>query len=297
MTKIIETLVTDIYEVLKGNGGWNETYGKWLGEQITANINSRFNEPQDREPKLRPSMMGSYCDREIWYKLNLPASHEPLPAESIGTFIYGDLAEQFVIALAKAAGHKVECIQEPIEIHGIQGTADAVIDGMLVDVKSASGIAFNKFRYNQLKGYWKKTKKDEAWVPQEKADSFGYIGQLSTYLAAFQEDDRVVTKDKAAFLAINKERFKLHLDVYDLSEEVAGKKDQIERLQNMVAGELPEERLPDIPKGESGNRVLDTKCSYCGFKNLCWPELRTFIYSSGPVFFTHVEEEPSVTEV
>lgn len=297
MTKIIETLVTDIYEVLKGNGGWNETYGKWLGEQITSNINSRFSEPKDTEPKLRPSMMGSYCDREIWYKLNLPMNHEPMPAESIGTFIYGDLAEQFVIALAKAAGHKVECIQEPIEIHGIQGTADAVIDGMLVDVKSASGIAFNKFRYNQLKGYWKKIKKDEVWVPQEKADSFGYIGQLSTYLAAFQEDDRVVTKDKAAFLAINKERFKLHLDVYDLSEEVAGKKDQIERLQSMVSGELPDERLPDIPKGESGNRVLDTKCSYCGFKKICWPELRTFVYSSGPVFFTHVEEEPSVTEV
>lgn len=294
--KTIDTLITDIYEVIKGKGGWDQTYSDWLAHQISKSATDRFLTKEERQQVLRPSMMGSYCDREIWYKLNLPLSQEPLPAEALGTFFYGDIIEQLVLALALAAGHKVECVQEPIEIHGIQGTADAVIDGWLVDVKSASGIAFDKFKYNRLKGFWKKLKNEEVWVPQEKADSFGYIGQLSTYLAAFQDDDRVVEKNKAAFLAVNKERFKLALDVYDLSEEVAAKEDQIARLKAMVEGDLPEERLPDIPDGESGNRKLDTKCSYCSFKDTCWPELRTFIYSNGPRFLTHVEKEPNVPE-
>ena len=48
---------------------------------------------------------------------------------------------------------------------------------------------------------------------------------------------------------------------------------------------------------KSGNRKLCMNCSYCSFKKTCWPNLRTFIYSHGPVFLTHVERPPKVEEV
>ena len=44
-------------------------------------------------------------------------------------------------------------------------------------------------------------------------------------------------------------------------------------------------------------------CSYCQFKHSCWKEanegrgLRTFLYSTGPKHFTHVEKEPRVAEI
>ena len=65
----------------------------------------------------------------------------------------------------------------------------------------------------------------------------------------------------------------------------------------MVAEKQPPERpYKDVADGMSGNRKLGTMCSYCQFKTLCWPGLRTFVYSSGPVFMTKVVKTPNVLE-
>lgn len=295
--KTVDTLVDDINEVIQGNGGWDNNVTEFLSKSIADVCDKRFGPHQEeREAVISPSMIGTQCDREIWYKTNLRGEGEPLSPEALGTFFYGDILEQIVISLAIAAGHKVECIQEPIEIYGMKGTSDVVIDGMVVDVKSASNYGFEKFKNGWLKGYTKNTRSGEVKVPREEADSFGYLSQLSSYLAAYQDDDRVTYKDKAAFLAVRKERFQLALDVYDLTEELAGKKEEIERARAISEGELPQQRLPAVPHGKE-NYKLGTKCSYCAFKQLCWPGLRTFIYSSGPVFMTHVGKEPDVPEV
>ena len=52
-----------------------------------------------------------------------------------------------------------------------------------------------------------------------------------------------------------------------------------------------------IPDGKSGNLKLATGCSYCQFKQSCYPDLRVFLYSTGPRFFTKVENEPKVQEI
>lgn len=299
--KFIDTLVEDINEVIRGNGGWDNTVSNYLANSIVDIAERRFGDEDDsREPVISPSMIGSICDREIWYKTNLHAEGEPLDPEVLGTFFYGDILESVVIALAIASGHKVECIQEPIEVYGMKGTSDVVIDGMVVDIKSASNYGFEKFANNGLKGYYKYegrgNNKKKVWVPQSVADSFGYISQLSSYLAGYQGDNRVTYKDKAAFLAVRKERFKLALDVYDLTEELANKEAEVTHARAVSEGDLPEQRLPAVSHGKE-NWKLGTKCSYCAFKKICWPNLRTFAYSSGPVFLTHVGKEPDVPEI
>ncbi len=52
-----------------------------------------------------------------------------------------------------------------------------------------------------------------------------------------------------------------------------------------------------VPDGKSGNIKLDVKASYSPQKYLCKPNLRTFIYSDGPRFLTHVERLPDVPEI
>lgn len=280
--KTIDTLVPDMKNVLLGLGGWDAALTKYLSETIAEVASNRFSEPQAPRGYLSMSSLGDSCDRSLWYKVNKPELSEPLDAEALGTFFYGDIIEAFALALAKAAGHKVEGEQTQMNINGIKGHRDAVIDGMTVDVKSASPFGFKKFKEGTLRS----------------EDSFGYISQLSSYVFAGKDDPLVVDKERGAFLAIRKDRFDLALDIYDFSEDLPWKEAEVERKKALVEGDIPSERLKPIPQSKtSKNTKLPIKCGYCSFRETCWPEARTFIYSSGPVFLVDVKNEPKVPEV
>jgi hypothetical protein len=280
--KSIDTLIYDIHQVVKGEGGWNQAASKYLGEQISQVAQQRFSEPSKPRGYLSLSSVGTPCDRKLWYKVNASDKGEPLDAESLGTFFYGDMIEALVIALAKAAGHDVTGEQDQLNVHGVKGHRDCIIDGMVVDVKSASKYSFQKFSSNGLR----------------EDDPFGYISQLGSYLYASQEDDRVTNKNEAAFLVVQKDRFKLCLDRYDLSPELGKKKDEIERAKALVKGPMPETRIPPVPQSKtSPNTMLTVQCNYCEFRKVCWPEARTFIYSTGLTHLVDVKKEPNVTEL
>lgn len=280
--KTIHTLIPDIYKVVEGLGGWDDAATKFLSEGIAGLAHERFKGEQTIRDYISPSNLGSQCIRKLWYTVNEPEKAESLDAEALGTFFYGDILEQLVIALAIAAGHKVEGLQQKIDVAGLSGSGDCIIDGWVVDVKSASSYGFQKFEKNNLK----------------EDDPFGYISQLSSYLYGYKDDPAVVEKNKAAFLVVKKDRFKLHLDVYDLTQEVADKEKEVQSAQEMVKGPIPSRR-PAEPDGKSGNYKLDVQCSYCQFKFHCWDNLRVFAYSGGPRYLTHVAKEPrdSVKEI
>ena len=157
-----------------------------------------------------------------------------------------------------------------------------MIDGMTVDVKSCSSYAFKKFKEGRLR--------DD--------DPFGYISQLSSYVYAGQNDPLVTDKVRGAFLAVDKQNGHICLDVYDFTEELKTKEEEILETIYMVDGKIPEERIPTVPQSKSSeNTKLSMQCSYCEFKFLCWENLRTFIYSSGPEYLVDVVQEPRVPEV
>lgn len=280
--KTIDTLVPDIMDVIKGNGGWNETISAYLGEEISKVAHSRFSEIHQPRKHLGLSSIGTPCKRKLWYKINESDKAEPLSAEALGTFFYGDLLEALVIALAKAAGHDVQGEQDELFVHGIRGHRDCVIDGVTVDVKSASKYGFQKFADHNLR--------DD--------DPFGYISQLSSYVYAGKDDPLVRDKNRGAFLVVQKDRFKLCLDVYDFTDELKLKEKEIEDTKAMVAGPIPEDRIPPVPQSKtSPNTMLSVGCSYCEFRKHCWPKARTFIYSTGLTHLVDVINEPKVTEL
>lgn len=280
MIKTIDSLIPDIYEVIEGKGGWDATITEFLSEGISSIAENRFEKPQEPRNYLSLSSLGA-PPRKLWYKINQPELAEPLKAEALGTFFYGDILEYIVISLAKAAGHKVTGLQEKLEVNGIPGSGDCVIDGVVVDVKSASSFGFKKFKDGKVK----------------EDDPFGYISQLSSYLHAYQDHPSVVTKNKAAFLVVAKDRFKLHLDMYDFTEELKQKHDEVEGIKEMVSGPMPPKCFDAVPDGKSGNMKLATACSYCEYRKSCWPEIRTFLYSTGPRFLTEVNRVPNVPEL
>jgi len=283
--KKINTLVKDIYKELETRGGWDQAITDYFLELMKDFSETRMAQQDDqekREPTLRLSQMGTPCRRKLWYSLNTPDRASSLPPSTLLKFKYGDIIEALVLSLAKASGHKVEGEQDTLFVEGIKGHRDAVIDGITVDVKSASSYAFKKFESGGLR--------DD--------DPFGYISQLSSYVLAGHDDEVESHPSLGAFLVIDKQNGTICLDMYDLGHEINKKVEEFREIKEMVQQpEPPERTFSDEPDGKSGNRKLCVQCSYCDYKSSCWPKLRTFLYSGKPRFLTEVSREPKVPEL
>lgn len=279
--KTIDTLIDDIHQVLLNGAqapkeGLPEKYGT-----LFANfLRSRFwPNVEQKKGTLRMSNLGK-PDRQLWYSVNHPELEEPMPAEAFMKFAFGDIIELLLLFLAEASGHKVEGTQDEQDIDGVKGHRDAVIDGTVVDAKSASSYAFKKFAEGRL----------------ADDDPFGYIDQLQSYLFCGQKDEIVTNKDEAAFLVADKQLGHITLDRHKRRPIPYDKIVSYKRA--MLASEAPPERCYDpVPDGKSGNMALGVNCSYCPFKRACWPNLRTFIYSTGPRYLVEVKNEPKVPEI
>jgi hypothetical protein len=228
------------------------------------------------------SNLGTQCERKLWYQINTPELGEELSPEARMKFLYGDIIEELVLWLAEVAGHEVTGRQTESDIDGVKGHRDAIIDGHLIDVKSASSYGFRKFQGHIT----------------PSTDTFGYLTQLGAYqFSREREQEGHGSYPVPAFLAIDKQLGKLTLDF----QPDLGKTDYVElvkKKRECISKSVPPARAYfDEPDGKSGNRKLGVACSYCPFYKTCWPGVRTFIYSDGPRFLTTVTRLPNVPEV
>lgn len=277
--KTIDTLVPDIQALLEQGFVGSDEWASIVGQDLAKEVQAKLAEDRTGAAYLRPSNLGNKCNRQLWYGMNQPETAEKLPADAKMKFLFGNILETTLLALAEVSGHIVTAQQKEVSLFGVTGHIDAIIDGSLVDVKSASSIAFQKFA--------------EGLTPEK--DSFNYLTQLGFYLEALQADDELTDKDRAAFLVVDKTLGKLCLDVH-----VRQNKDWekiINDKREALKGGLPRQGFWPVPDGKSGNLKLGTECSYCPFKHDCWPGLRVFLYASGPRFLTHVARQPDVNEV
>ncbi len=286
--KKIETLVEDIDNYVGNNvldyvNDNLEDFERELSETYRTRIQSKLNEPVVGSA-LRLSSVGTECVRKLWYRNNVPDKAGKLNSSVRLKFLFGDFLETLLLRLAEDSGHTVTGKQTELSLHGIKGHRDAVIDGVTTDCKSASSYSFRKFTEG-LKA---------------ESDAFGYRWQLKSYVEAGVNDPLVTDKTRGAFFVIDKQFGHICLDIHDFSTEkfYETSEKRFSRLKTEVSQPYPPEReYYDVADGKSGNRKLDVACSYCEFKSLCWPELRTFIYSNGPRFLTEVKRVPDVKEV
>ena len=253
-----------------------QEFGSTLGSLIADRLRETKKGP--REFTLRMSNIGKGA-RQLWYDKKY-GREETLSGPTLIKFMFGDIVEQLILFLAGHTPHKITFRQAEVSVSGVKGHIDADIDGVTVDVKSASAHAFKKFADGTL----------------VDNDAFGYIEQIAGYSKARGTDGAFLAVDKVggnlAYLPFTKEE----LDVFDVEG-------RIEYIKQAVDQPDPPARCyPDEKMGESGNRKLGVNCSYCSHKERCWSDanggigLRTFLYSSGPVFLTKVAVEPKVYE-
>jgi|TARA_R110001599_G_scaffold338477_1_gene557560 hypothetical protein len=245
---------------------------------IKEHLKTFLYEQPRRKGNLRLSIIGR-PDRQLWYDINQP-SEKPLSSSLRIKFLYGYLLEELLILLSSASGHKVTHQQREVTVAGIKGHQDCMIDDVLVDCKSASWRAFQKFKNNTL----------------SEDDPFGYISQISAYAEANGVDE-------AAFLVIDKQSGEICLSPVNSLEMINAKK-RITHLKKIVKNKTaPSKCYGDLPEGKSGNRKLDMRCIFCSHKSKCWSDanggkgLRIFQYERGKKYLTQVKREPNVEEL
>lgn len=279
MTKELKTVPEDIMALFNPDEDHtpSEEHLDAFCDNLKNLLRARLSKQTVPDSPLRFSSLGK-PDRQMWYEAHPEhGTKEPLTAKTYLKFLYGDVIEQLFLFLTKEAGHTVEHEQLEVEVDGVKGHIDAIIDGVVVDVKSASSFGYEKFKNNT--------------VPAD--DAFGYVPQLSGYA-------NVLTPGAdAAWLAIDKVSGDVCVSVLPQSIiKYYQPKERIDELREVLAADNPPDRCYDpVPDGKSGNFKLPTPCSYCAHKFRCHPDVRTFLYSTGPRFLTTVAREPDVFEV
>ena len=275
--KTIDTLVADIYDLFDPNKTHEPNEGNLtlFTENLKELLRVRLREREPLDNPLRFSSLGKQ-DRQLWHMARGTPSEE-LSAKTYLKFLYGDVIEQLVLFLARESGHSVTDEQREVEVDGVKGHIDAVIDGYLVDVKSASPMGYSKFVTNTV----------------HINDTFGYVQQLAGYGQALNLPVAWLAFDKVA----------ASMCVTHLSSSIVKDHPVDERINHLkeviVSKEPPPHCYEDEEDGKSGNRKLKTGCSYCAYKHSkeCWPNLRTFSYSNGPRYLTRVVKTPDVKEI
>jgi len=275
--KSIHNLVDDIYNYVGGEHGLEDHIASNLSANVSSALQRSFGKHEHRG--LRLSGLGPKCPCALWYEVHHPELAEPLPPYARIKYAYGHVIEHMIIGLAKAAGHDVTGEQDEISVDGILGHRDCVIDGAVVDVKSAASRSFLKFRDKTI----------------ASDDPFGYLDQVDGYVLGSRDDPLVLIKDRGYLLAVDKQLGHLALYEHKLRDSIT---DRIKSYKEIVLRpDPPQCSCGTIADGKSGNIKLDTRASYSSFKYCCNPDLRTFLYSTGPVYLTKVVRRPDVTEV
>lgn len=268
----------DLERLFEGHS-LTETITEKFSESLTGLFISRFKEyGTDREATLRLSNVGQPL-RKLWYTIKGFKS-EPLSADNKVKFLFGDLIESMFCLLVEEAGHTVELLQQTVEVDGVVGHIDCVIDGVLVDLKSCSTPSYKKFKSSEI----------------YESDPFGYVAQLTGYKQA-------LGVDRAGWFIVDKTLG--HFDfvelkpasTYDVSE-------RIKTVRKALDSDLePERCYSDKANDKQGNYVLDIGCNYCSFKEYCWRDtnndtgLQLRHYSNGPRWFTKLVKEPRLKEL
>ena len=284
MKKKLNTLVDDIYKKLSRLG---EGKSLELSEEVIEQFGESMKDvlrhwsiPLKRsEATLRMSNIGR-PNRQLWYDLKSQTEPQAMPPATFIKFLYGHMLEEVILLLVKLAGHKVSNEQKEVKVKGIQGHMDCIIDGEVIDIKTASGYAFKKFKDGTLR----------------EDDTFGYLAQLAGYEAGHGTSN-------GGFLAMNKESGELALYIPEDLD-----KPNVESKITTVRKSLKNKNPPElcyhpVPDGMSGNMKLPRGCIYCRHKLECHKDtnegkgLRVFQYAKGLAYLTKVMKEPKVKEI
>lgn len=239
-------------------------------EACGNSLEKQFNQPNTK--RIRMSALGKpLCQQQLDINSD---EEEQVDYTLLMKFLMGDLLEALAIAIMKSAGVNIESEQEPVELTFskdgknfdiVNGTYDVKIDGKVYDIKTASPAAFNT-KFGSFGGY-SKIKSD---------DPFGYVVQGYLYAEA-------AGYPFGGWIAINKATGEWSVcETPELTDR--DRQDALDLAKSNLYTILDKKpfkkcfkETPEVvrKRGQSittGNKLLPKNCSYCGYREHCWPK-------------------------
>lgn len=292
--KSIDTVTKDIYHVLNSDEDHDAdpalaaSYAMRIGGEM-AKASVKRNKPREKG-RLWASDLGKKCLRQHWYNFNPYGTEEKLDGHTKFKFLYGNILEEAILYFTEEAGHTVSGLQARVEWQVsddwmVSGRIDAIVDGVLVDVKSTSTFGFKRYK--------------DGITPTN--DSFGYLEQVGFY-HHFNEFEE--TPKECGFLWVDKGNghIKYTKAVPPTRAELVQRANDIIEAVDKDEQDVARYYSPQ-PYGKSGNMSLPISCAYCKHKVQCHKDsnngqgLRGFLYNQGPVWFTDVQRLPKCPEI
>jgi hypothetical protein len=233
-----------------------------VASDVAAALDKQFNSGPRGEFRLRMSNLGRpIC--QLWHDKNNSQEKSPKPTSFILNMMIGDIVEAVFKGVLRQAGITFEDNARVKLFEGteyeVSGEYDMVLDGKVDDIKSASPYSYDNKFYN--------------YETLAANDDFGYVAQLVGYSTAAE-------KDLGGWWVINKANGNFKYVPADMTDDqVEQKLDDIKATMDYINNDEPFKRCFDaVPETyrnkESGNMVLCKTCSWCDYKNSCWPNLQ-----------------------
>lgn len=245
-----------LQEASKGNVTISQQTATKIGEDVRDAVIRQFDNNQRRVFRLRMSNIGKpYC--QLWFEKNKPDEALPRPNTFAIAMLIGDIVEAVLKGLMTEAGIEYgdsDNVVLDIETGKISGSYDMVLDGAVVDIKSASDWSYkNKF---------------ESYESLKNSDAFGYVGQLAGYAKA-------AGLLPGGWLVLNKSTgdFKYVPAELDIDTELTKLKETHDKLEKNEFERCFEPIAETFNRKETGNTILPKECSFCDFRKSCWPNL------------------------
>ena len=241
-------------------------------EEFTQDCREALEKQFNRNPewRIRMSGLGKPMCQQVHGR---DGKKEEMTYNALLRFLIGDLVECAVMAVLKGAGVEIvesqgEC-QLDIGGENVKGTLDVVlndpVDGTKVwDVKSAS-----PYSYSQKFG--------KGYDGLKEDDPFGYVMQGHLYAESKGMDFGgwiVVDKSSGEIQFVQAPDNQQEDRDHYISE--AGK--VVESLMSNFKYKtppikpVPETYRKDGEIIETGNKLLDKNCTFCGYRSECWPK-------------------------
>lgn len=190
--------------------------------------------------------------------------------------MYGGVIEGLAVSILRHAGVKIQEEQTNVklqvvikdtdihprhrDIYSVPGTLDLVIDEEVWDVKSASPYSYEE--------------KFMSYETVKQNDDFGYLPQLYGYAAARG-------KKPGGWIVIDKSSGEMKVITVPVTweEEQKASLDLIKNnvkilVSNAEFKRCYEDKDEKFKKRLTGNKILQSPCTFCKYKYKCWPEVK-----------------------
>ena len=244
-------------DAVSGKTDMSDTTIDQVASDIKDALKRQFGGSKRGDFRLRMSNIGRPAC-QLWYEKNKPELALPKPTTFVMNMMLGDIVEAVFKGLLKEAGVKYEDTEKvslDIGDTSINGSYDIVIRDAVDDIKSASN--------------WSYTNKFESYSTLASSDAFGYVAQLAGYAKASG-------KKAGGWWVVNKAngQFKyVPASGLDVDEEITKIHTTVDKVNENKFERCFEPEAETFRGKETGNKVLSKTCSFCSYRNDCWPNL------------------------